>query len=73
MTDNADLLEKMKGLLTGATDRTGQFEEILKVMIGSEDYKNKLSALEKKQRRIGQFRTDCNRFTKDKSDVEPIV
>ena len=73
LTENADLLERMKGLLTGATDRTSQFEELLKVMIGSEDYKNKLSALEKKQRRIGQFRTDCNRFTKDKNDVEPQV
>ena len=42
-------------------------------MLGSDDYKNKLSAIEKKQRRIAQFRTDINRYNKDRDEIEPVV
>ena len=49
---NAEQYEKMKKLLEGAEDRVGQFEVIFKTMIDSDDYKHKLSALEKKMRRI---------------------
>lgn len=59
-------------LLTISNDKVGEFEQLYKAMLGSQDYQAKKTVLDKKMRRIAQLRSDCGKFEDDKEEIDSV-